>query len=212
MAERYECLSVVDAVTALGGIPVETDAWRADVVYSGTQKCLSCPPGLSPITFGPRAEAAIMARNTPVQSWFLDMSLLMAYWAGDGARTYHHTAPVNAMYALHEALVLLHEEGLEASWARHQAMHDQLARGLEALGFEFLVDQPWRLPQLNAVRVPAGLDEASGRRRLLEQFNLEVGAGLGAFAGKVWRIGLMGYSARPANVALCLAALAELLG
>ena len=146
-----------------------------------------------------------------MQSWFLDVSLLMAYWEGDGARTYHHTAPVNAMYGLHEALLMLHEEGLEASWQRHAQMHDALVAGLEPLGLSFVVDARWRLPQLNLVSVPDGVDEAQIRRRVLDEFNLEIGAGLGAFAGKVWRIGLMGYAARRENVLLCANALGSAL-
>lgn len=207
LARQHNCLSIVDSVTGLAGVPLQTDAWEADVVYSGTQKCLSCPPGISLMTYSTRAEAAVRARSHPVQSWFMDLSLLMSYWDGEGGRAYHHTAPVNAMYALHESLVLLSEEGLEASWARHREQHDALAAGLEALGFRFVVDAKYRLPQLNSVWLPDGVVDAEGRKRLLSEFNLEVGAGLGDFAGKVWRIGLMGYSARAENVALCLSAL-----
>lgn len=211
IARDNNCLTIVDAVTAVGGIELRVDDWQADVVYAGTQKCLSCPPGLSLITFSDAAADRVKSRNTPVQSWFLDLSLLMAYWEGEGARTYHHTAPVNAMYGLHEALVMLHEEGLEASWLRHQAMHESLAAGLEDIGLGFVVDADCRLPQLNAVACPEGIDEAAVRRRLLSEFNLEIGAGLGAFAGKVWRIGLMGYSARAENVQLCISALRQCL-
>ena len=188
-------------------MPLLVDEWQADIVYSGTQKCLSCPPGISLMTYSERAETTVRNRTHPVQSWFMDLSLLMSYWDGEGGRAYHHTAPVNAMYALHESLLLIHEEGLEVSWARHRAQHEALAAGLEALGFRFVVEQPYRLPQLNAVWLPDGVDDAQGRKRLLSEFNLEVGAGLGDFAGKVWRIGLMGYSARAENVALCLSAL-----
>lgn len=207
LARDAGALSIVDAVTALGGIPLEVDAWGADVVYSGTQKCLSCPPGISLITFSDQAADRVKARNTPVQSWFLDLSLLMAYWEGDGARTYHHTAPVNAMYGLHEALLMLDEEGLENSWNRHRDMHQALVQGLEPLGLEFVVNADYRLPQLNVVAAPEGVNEADVRKRLLGEFNLEIGAGLGAFAGKVWRIGLMGYAARNENVQLCVSAL-----
>ncbi|MGI9325351.1 MAG: pyridoxal-phosphate-dependent aminotransferase family protein [Pseudomonadales bacterium] len=210
LAQQYDCLSLVDSVTALGGVPLLVDEWQADVVYSGTQKCLSCPPGISLMTYSARAEAAVRDRTQPVQSWFMDLSLLMSYWDGEGGRAYHHTAPVNAMYALHESLLLLHEEGLEASWARHRTQHEVLAAGLTELGYRFVVDAAHRLPQLNSVWLPDGLDDADGRKRLLSEFNLEVGAGLGNFAGKVWRIGLMGYSARAENVALCLAALKAL--
>ena len=207
LARQHDCLSLVDSVTGLAGVPLLVDEWQADIVYSGTQKCLSCPPGISLMTYSERAETTVRNRTHPVQSWFMDLSLLMSYWDGEGGRAYHHTAPVNAMYALHESLLLIHEEGLEVSWARHRAQHEALAAGLEALGFRFVVEQPYRLPQLNAVWLPDGVDDAQGRKRLLSEFNLEVGAGLGDFAGKVWRIGLMGYSARAENVALCLSAL-----
>jgi alanine-glyoxylate transaminase/serine-glyoxylate transaminase/serine-pyruvate transaminase len=207
LAQQYDCLSIVDSVTGLAGVELEVDAWNADVTYSGTQKCLSAPPGISLITFSDKAAAHVKARNTPVQSWFLDLSLLMAYWEGDGARTYHHTAPVNAMYGLHESLLMLKEEGLENSWYKHRAMHDILVEKLNDIGLEFVVDASFRLPQLNLVKVPEGVDEAAVRTRLLMEFNLEIGAGLGAFAGKVWRIGLMGYSARQENIQLCTSAL-----
>ncbi|NOX48945.1 MAG: alanine--glyoxylate aminotransferase family protein, partial [Gammaproteobacteria bacterium] len=187
------------------------DAWQADVVYSGTQKCLSCPPGISLITFSDAAAERVKSRNTPVQSWFLDLSLLMAYWQGDGGRTYHHTAPVNAMYGLHEALLMLHEEGLENAWQRHRTMHNLLFAGLTDLGLDFVVDAAYRLPQLNVVSAPEGVNEADIRTQLLEEFNLEIGAGLGVFSGKVWRIGLMGYAARTENVKLCVSALQNLL-
>ena len=212
LASNAGCLSIVDSVTGLGGIPLQVDAWGADVVYSGTQKCLSCPPGISLITFSNNAAERIKARNTAVQSWFLDVSLLMAYWDGDGGRTYHHTAPVNALYGLHEALLMLYQEGLETSWARHRAMHQLLVDGLQPLGVDFVVDATYRLPQLNLVSVPGGVDEAAVRKQLLQDYNLEIGAGLGAFAGKVWRIGLMGYAARRENVNLCVSALKQVLG
>ena len=200
-----------DAIPVFGGIEVNVDAWGADAVYSGTQKCLSCVPGLSPVTFSERAEAAIRARTRKVQSWFLDMDLVMAYWGDSSQRTYHHTAPVNALYALHEALVILEEEGLQAAWARHRQNHLALAAGLGALGIEFVVDEAYRLPQLNCVRFPAGIDDAAVRRQLLEQYQLEIGAGLGPLAGKVWRIGLMGYASNRKNVLLCLGALEAVL-
>ncbi len=204
----HGCLSVVDAVTALGGVELETDGWGADVVYSGSQKCLSCPPGISLITFSDSAAEKIRSRNTPIQSWFLDMSLLMAYWEGEGARTYHHTAPVNAMYGLHESLLMLHEEGLENAWGRHRTMYELLASGLEELGFSYIVEKESdRLPQLNTVKLPSSVDDKKVRSRLLEEYKLEIGAGLGPFAGQVWRIGLMGYSARKENAELCLGAL-----
>jgi len=215
LARDHGCLTIVDAVTSLGGIPLEVDGWGIDAIYSGTLKCLSCTPGLSPVSYSERAIETIQNRSTKVQSWFLDLNLIMGYW-GDGGgsskRAYHHTAPVNALYALHEALVMLTEEGLENAWARHRHMHEALKAGLEAMGLSFVVDEAYRLPELNSVWTPAGIDEAAVRARLLQEFNLEIGAGLGAFAGKVWRIGLMGYSARAENVMLCLSALEAILG
>jgi alanine-glyoxylate transaminase/serine-glyoxylate transaminase/serine-pyruvate transaminase len=211
LARAHGALSIVDTVTGLGGIPVEVDAWGADVIYSGSQKCLAAPPGLSPMSFGDAAVAALKSRKTPVQSWFLDMNLIINYWQGSGARAYHHTAPINMLYALHEALVMLHEEGLEAAWARHRENHLRLVRGLGAIGLELLVEESARLPQLNAVSVPAGVDEASVRRRLLEDHGIEIGAGLGELAGKIWRIGLMGAGSNPANVDRVLGALGEIL-
>lgn len=212
LARAHGCLTVVDAVTSLGGSELEVDEWELDAVYSGSQKCLSCTPGLSPVTFSERAVEAISKRDTQVVSWFLDLSLVMGYWSGEGKRAYHHTAPVNALYGLHESLVMLHEEGLEASWKRHRKHHLALAAGLEALGFEYVCPPGERLAQLNAVRVPDGLDEANARKRLLNEFNLEVGGGLGALAGKVWRIGLMGASCTEKNVLFCLGALEAVMG
>jgi alanine-glyoxylate transaminase/serine-glyoxylate transaminase/serine-pyruvate transaminase len=205
-------LSVVDTVTSLGGIPVAVDAWGADVVYSGTQKCLAVPPGLAPVTFSMRAIEVIETRKTKVQSWFCDLNLVLGYWSGQGGRSYHHTAPVNAIYGLHRGLADLKAEGLEASWERHRAMHARLAEGLEGLGLEFLVEKPYRLPQLNTVRVPVDVDEAAIRARLLKDYDIEIGAGLGALAGKVWRIGLMGHTARKENVDRLLDALGSVLG
>ncbi len=207
LAREHGCLAIVDAVTSLGGIPLEVDAWGIDAVYSGSQKCLSAPPGLSPLSFSERAVETLKARRQPVQSWFLDLGLVMNYWQGEGARSYHHTAPINMLYALHEALRMLEEEGLAAAHARHRAMHLRLRAGLEAMGLELLVAEAHRLPQLNAVRVPAGVDEALVRRRLLTEHGIEIGAGLGELAGKVWRIGLMGASARPDAVDRVLEAL-----
>jgi len=210
IAGDHDCLSIVDAVTSLGGIELSVDDWGADAVYSGTQKCLSCAPGISPVTFSARAVDAISARGRK-QSWFLDLELVMGYW-GDGAqRTYHHTAPVNALYALHEALLILQEEGLENAWTRHQQQHEQLAAGLHDLGIELLVEPEWRLPQLNTVRIPAGVDDAAVRQQLLLEHGLEIGAGLGPLAGKVWRIGLMGHSCNEHNVRYCLDALRAVL-
>jgi len=212
LAREHGALSLVDAVTSLGGIELLVDEWGIDAIYSGTQKCLSCPPGLSPVSFSEAAAQKILNRSSKVRSWFLDLSLVMAYWQGDGARTYHHTAPVNAMYGLHEALVMLHEEGLQNAWARHANMHQKLKSGLENLGLIFVVEEPYRLPQLNAVKFPASVtDEASIRKDLLLKHNLEIGAGLGALAGKVWRIGLMGASASDDNIEKCLGALEQVL-
>jgi alanine-glyoxylate transaminase/serine-glyoxylate transaminase/serine-pyruvate transaminase len=212
LARDHGALAIVDAVTSLGGIRLEVDEWGIDAIYSGSQKCLSAPPGLSPLSFSDRAVETLKARKTAVQSWFLDLSLVMAYWQGEGARSYHHTAPINMLYGLHESLVMLEEEGLEAAWARHRANHLRLRDGLEALGIDFLVDEAHRLPQLNAVRIPEGIEDAPIRRRLLDEFNIEIGAGLGPLAGKVWRIGLMGASSTPDSVDRVLAALKSVLG
>ncbi|GLO59745.1 alanine--glyoxylate aminotransferase [Vibrio sp. MACH09] len=211
LAKERQVLTIVDAVTSLGGVPLLVDEWQLDAVYSGSQKCLSCVPGLSPLTFSQAAIDKIQQRKEPIQSWFLDQSLVLGYWSGDGKRSYHHTAPVNSLYALHEALLLLKNEGLENAWNRHKTMHNKLKHGLEALGVSFVVDEPYRLPQLNAIYIPEGVDDAAVRSHLLQQYNLEIGAGLGALAGKAWRIGLMGYAARSENVALCLKALEETL-
>lgn len=211
VAHEHDCLVVVDAVTSLAGSPLEVDAWGLDAVYSGTQKCLSCAPGLSPITVGERAVQRIQKRKTPVQSWFMDLGLVMSYWTGDGKRSYHHTAPINALYGLHESLLILHEEGIEEAWTRHERNHRALRAGLEALGLRYVVPEGERTPQLNAVWVPEGVDDARVRSRLLEEHGLEIGAGLGDFAGKVWRIGLMGHSSRWENIELCLTALASAL-
>ncbi len=211
MITQAGALSIVDCVTSLGGIDVNVDAWGADAVYSGTQKCLSCVPGLSPVTFSAKALAKLKARKTPVTSWFLDLSLVMGYWGQGQTRAYHHTAPVNQLYGLHESLVMLQDEGLEPAWQRHDRNHHALRCGLEALGLSFIVDPLYRLPQLNTVTIPDGVDEASVRKALLSQYNLEIGAGLGALAGKVWRIGLMGYASKPENVMLCVNALESVL-
>ncbi|MEI6859891.1 MAG: alanine--glyoxylate aminotransferase family protein [Shewanella sp.] len=215
LAKQYDCLSIVDAVTSVGGVELRVDEWGIDAIYAGSQKCLSCVPGLSPVSFSPAAVEKIKSRTTPVQSWFLDQTLVMAYWSGttenSAKRSYHHTAPVNALYALHESLRLLAKEGLETSWKRHADMHQVLRQGLEGLGLKFVVKEACRLPQLNAVYIPEGIDDALVRKQLLENYNLEIGAGLGALAGKAWRIGLMGFGARRENVALCLKALEEVL-
>ncbi len=211
LAQKYNCLSIVDMVTSLGGIPVDVDGWGADAVYSGSQKCLSCPPGLSPVSFSEKALNRIRSRKTPVQSWFLDLSLVMNYWDGEGGRSYHHTAPVNAMYGLNEALAMHMEEGTDNVHARHRLMHTALVAGLEAMGLSMLVDASCRLPQLNVVTVPEGVDEGAVRAHLLAHYGLEIGAGLGPLAGKVWRIGLMGEAARASNITVCLSALGEAL-
>ncbi|MCF1428165.1 MAG: alanine--glyoxylate aminotransferase family protein [Shewanella sp.] len=211
LAKQHNCLSIVDAVTSLGGVELRVDEWGIDAIYSGSQKCLSCVPGLSPVSFSVAAVEKIKSRKTPVQSWFLDQTLVMGYWSGGGKRSYHHTAPVNALYALHEALRLLSNEGLENAWQRHRDMHELLKAGLEKLGLEFVVTQESRLPQLNAVYIPDGVDDGAVRNQLLEHYNLEIGAGLGALAGKAWRIGLMGFGARRENIALCLRALEDVL-
>jgi len=211
LAREYDCLAIVDAVTTLAGIPLEVDAWGIDAIYSGTQKCLSCIPGLSPVSFSPRAAAKITNRKNRVQSWFLDTNLVMGYWGTVAKRSYHHTAPVNSLYALHESLVILEEEGLENSWKRHRLNHLALAAGLESLGLSFVVEEGSRLPQLNAVSFPQQIDEAAARRALLAKYGLEIGAGLGALAGKVWRIGLMGYASNRKNVNLCVSALGNVL-
>jgi len=205
-----KALYIVDCVTSLGGIDVSLDKWGADAGYSGTQKCLSCPPGLAPITFNERAMAKITGRKTKVPNWYLDMNLLTSYWGGE-KRVYHHTAPINMMYGLYQSLYLLLEEGLENAYARHMACHKQLVAGLKEIGMTLLVEESARLPMLNAVTVPQGVDEAAMRGRLQREFNIEVGAGLGPLAGKIIRIGLMGHTARPENVDCLLSALKQCL-
>ena len=212
IAHKHNCLAIVDAVTSLGGSPLKVDEWKIDAIYSGTQKCLSCTPGLSPVSFSASALEKIKSRKKPVQSWFMDLNLVMGYWGGATKRAYHHTAPINALYGLHEALVILQEEGLENSWARHQKNHLALRAGLEAMGLNFIVPEKERLPQLNAISIPDGVDEAVVRGILLNDYQLEIGAGLGAMAGKVWRIGLMGHASNTRNILVCLAALDDALG
>jgi alanine-glyoxylate transaminase/serine-glyoxylate transaminase/serine-pyruvate transaminase len=211
IAHAHNCLTIVDAVTSLGGTELRVDEWGVDAIYSGTQKCLSCTPGLSPVSFSEAAIEVIKNRKTKVQSWFLDLNLVMGYWGAGAKRTYHHTAPVNALYALHESLVLLEEEGLENAWARHAKHHNALRAGLEAMGLKFVVPVAERLPQLNAVSIPDGVDDAAVRGLLLRDYSLEIGAGLGVMAGQVWRIGLMGYACRKDNVLKCMAALDDVL-
>ena len=211
IAHRQDCLAIVDAVTSLGGSPLKVDEWNVDAIYSGSQKCLSCTPGLSPVSFNERAVGKIKSRKSKVQSWFLDLNLVMGYW-GSGKRAYHHTAPINALYGLHEALVILQDEGLENAWARHDRNHQALKAGIEAMGLRFVVKEGERLPQLNSIHIPDGVDDAAVRSALLKDYNLEIGAGLGVMAGKIWRIGLMGFASNPTNVLFCLSAMEETLG
>ena len=209
LAHKHGALIVVDAVTSTGGIPLEVDAWGIDAVYTGTQKCLGGPPGLAPISFSPRAVEKLDRRKTKVQSWYLDLSLVRKYWGAD--RAYHHTAPINNVYGLHESLRIVLEEGLEARWKRHREAHERFARGLSALGLDFQVKEGRRLPQLNVVRIPPGFEDKPCRKELLETHGIEIGGGLGDLAGKVWRIGLMGYGARSEVVDQMLAALKAVL-
>jgi alanine-glyoxylate transaminase/serine-glyoxylate transaminase/serine-pyruvate transaminase len=211
LVQRYGALLVVDAVTSLGGHEVRADDWGIDAIYSGTQKCLSCPPGLAPVSFGPRALTRLDARKTKPQSWYLDVSMLRKYYldGGGGGRLYHHTAPVNMTYALHEALAMVLEEGLEERWSRHASVHRRLRAGLESLGLQYLPKHS--LHTLNCVSIPAGVEDVNVRRRLLDEYGIEIGSGLGVMAGKAWRIGLMGYGATVRNVDLVLAALRSIL-
>ena len=208
-AHEAGALFLLDCVTSLAGAPVEIDKWGVDAAYSGTQKCLSCPPGLSPATLSPRAVRKIEARKSKVQSWYLDLNMVRQYWGSE--RFYHHTAPVNMLFALREALNIVLEEGLEARFERHRAMHELLRDGLKELGIGYVSQEGHHLPMLNAVRIPEGVDDLSVRKRLLSDYGIEIGGGLGAFKGKAWRIGLMGYNARPAVVLLFLAALEQCL-
>ncbi|MEO2022798.1 MAG: alanine--glyoxylate aminotransferase family protein, partial [Pirellulaceae bacterium] len=209
VVHEHDALLLVDAVTSLGGVPVEVDAWEIDAIYSGSQKCLSCPPGLAPVSFGPRAMEVIQNRTHKVQSWYLDVSMLANYWGS--TRAYHHTAPINMTYALYEALRIIHEEGLDACHERHARNHQALKAGLAALDISYSAEDGHQLPMLNAVHIPEGIDDGNTRKQLLERFNIEIGGGLGAFQGKVWRIGLMGYSSRQENVLTFLEALETLL-
>ena len=212
LARRHGALTIVDCVTSLGGTPVLLDAWQADATYSGSQKCLSCTPGLSPVSYSERAIEKVKARKQgKVQSWFMDLNLVLSYW-GETARTYHHTAPGNSLYGLHEALLLLKEEGLENAWTRHRRNYEALKAGVEAMGLKYVVKPEARLPQLNSVYIPEGIDDLTVRKTLLADYNIEIGAGLGPLAGKIWRFGLMGYSSQPTNVLLLLSALSAVLG
>ena len=210
MAKDAGALFLVDAVTSYCGTEVKVDEWGIDAIYSGTQKCLSAPPGLSPVSFSEQAVKVLDQRKTKVQSWFLDLSLVKSYWAG-AKRAYHHTAPVSSMFALREAYRLVLEEGLEKRFERHRRNHELLKRELEALGFEFLVKPAYRLPMLNAVVIPPGVDDAPTRKRLLDEYNIEIGGGLGKYAGKIWRIGLMGESSTPNHVHMLSSALRNIL-
>jgi len=204
-------LLVVDAVTSYCGAPLKMDEWKIDALYSGSQKCLSAPPGLSPVSFSDAAVKALEKRKTKVQSWFLDLTMVKNYWEGS-KRAYHHTAPVSSIFALHESLNLVLEEGLEKRWARHRLVHEYLCNQLEELGFRFVVEQKYRLPNLNAVYLPAGVDEAKWRAELLNKFNIEVGGGLGAFAGRIWRVGIMGESCTMNHVNMLVGAVRQLQG
>ena len=209
LCHEFGTLLLVDAVTALGCVPLKVDAWEVDAIYSCTQKGLSCPPGLSPVSFNPRAVEAMGKRKTKVQSWYFDMSLVQHYW--DSERFYHHTAPITMIYAIREGLRLLHEEGLEARWARHLRNHRAIKAGLAAISLDYSAAEGHQLPQLNAVKVPAGVDDLAVRKKLLSDFGIEIGGGLGDFKGKVWRIGLMGHNSRANNVLLALGALEQCL-
>ena len=211
LAQQHSCLTIVDAVTSLAGSELRVDDWGIDAIYSGSQKCLSAMPGLSPVSFSDKAINKFTHRKTPVTSWFLDLNLVMGYWGKGAKRAYHHTAPVNTLYGLHESLVMLTEEGLENSWSRHKENHLLLKAGLSELGISYLVDESSRLPQLNSVYIPEGSDDAQVRSSLINDFNIEIGAGLGDLAGKIWRIGLMGHTSRKENVELCLKALKKVL-
>ncbi len=209
LTKEAETLLLVDAVTSLAGIPVETDRWQIDAIYSGSQKCLSCPPGLAPVSFSENALQSINQRTSPIQSWYLDIQMLQSYWGKE--RFYHHTAPINMIYALREALRLVLEEGLEKRFQRHYLHSKALVAGLEAMGLKMIAPVDYRLPELNAVYIPEGIDDITVRKALLKEYGIEIGGGLGKFKGKAWRIGLMGYSCSQDNVMLLLAALENIL-
>ncbi len=211
IAHKNNCIVIADTVTSLGGIPLKVDEWEIDVAYSGSQKCLSCPPGLSPVTFNAKAVEIIKRRKTPVQSWFMDLNLILSYWGGNTKRAYHHTAPINSLYALHESLLILKEEGIENSWNRHETNGKKLVNELGKIGLHAFVKKGERLPQLTSVAISEGIDEAKIRSSLLNDYNIEIGAGLGELAGKVWRIGLMGYTSNDENIKICVNAFSEIL-
>ncbi|MCX5803643.1 MAG: alanine--glyoxylate aminotransferase family protein [Proteobacteria bacterium] len=204
-----DTIYLVDTVTSLGGLEIRMDDWNIDALYSGTQKCLSCPPGLAPLSFSDKAMAKLNGRKKKVPNWYLDLTLIANYWGTN--RVYHHTAPVNMLYGLYQALLLIFEEEPEKVFQRHKENHLTLVKGLEELGLTMLVDEPYRLPMLNAVCVPDGVDELSVRRRLRSEFKIEIGGGLGPLTGKIWRMGLMGHTARKENVSRLLMALQEVL-
>lgn len=205
-----DSLYIVDTVTSLGGIEVRIDDWNIDALYSGTQKCLSCPPGLAPLSFSEKAMAKLSGRKTKVPNWYLDLTMIANYWGQN--RVYHHTAPINMLYGLYQALFLILEEGPEKVFARHLENHKELVKGLEGLGLKMLVEESFRLPMLNAVCLPEGIDELAARKRLRQEFKIEIGGGLGPLAGKIWRIGLMGHTARKENVDRLITALKQILG
>ena len=209
VVHRHGALLLIDCVTSLGGLPLKIDDWDIDIAYSGTQKCLSCPPGLAPVTVGPRAREALHQRKSKVANWYLDLSMIEHYWGDE--RTYHHTAPISMNYAVYEALRLVQEEGLEARCQRHRENSHMLWDGLENLGLKLIVPEEYRLPSLTTVAIPEGVNDAEIRKQLLERYNIEIAGGLGIFKGKAWRIGLMGYSSRKENVLLLLSALERLL-
>jgi alanine-glyoxylate transaminase/serine-glyoxylate transaminase/serine-pyruvate transaminase len=209
LCREFDCLLLIDSVTSLGGVPLMLDEWGVDVAYSGSQKCLSCPPGIAPLTLGPRAVGKLNNRQTKVANWYLDMSMLSKYWGSE--RTYHHTAPINMNYALREALRLVAEEGLEARWSRHQATAELFWDGLAEMGIDCHVAHEYRLPSLTTVRVPDGVDAKAVAGRLLREYNIEIAGGFGPLAGQIWRVGLMGFNSRPENVLLLLSALKEVL-
>jgi alanine-glyoxylate transaminase/serine-glyoxylate transaminase/serine-pyruvate transaminase len=209
LCREFDCLLLIDSVTSLGGVPLMLDDWGVDVAYSGSQKCLSCPPGIAPLTFSPRAVEKLTNRKTKVANWYLDMSMLSKYWGSE--RTYHHTAPINMNYALREALRLVAEEGLEVRWTRHQATAELFWEGLAKMGIDCHVPREYRLPSLTTVRVPDGVDAKAVAGRLLREYNIEIAGGFGPLAGQIWRVGLMGFNSRPENVMLLLTALKETL-
>jgi alanine-glyoxylate transaminase/serine-glyoxylate transaminase/serine-pyruvate transaminase len=210
LLQGSDSLYLLDAVTSLGGIEVDVDGWGVDALYSGSQKCLSCPPGLSPVTFSEKAVKAIAARKSKTPSFYLDVDLIGKYWGGE-KRSYHHTVPMNMLYGLYQALMLVQEEGMEKVFARHLEVHQKLVEGLQEIGLELLVDEPSRLPMLNAVKIPQGVEDAAARSALRGKHKIEIGAGLGPLAGKIWRIGVMGHTAREENVSRLLTALQEVV-